>query len=777
MSVKPKVILPPLLRQPLRSQARRFGLRLLKPFACLVMGFLSSGAVLFGSMHPLGLCFAASVPAPLALFAALGAGAGYTFFLDLTSASAYFLALAGVALLRALADWKHWEEAPLFAATAGALCFTFIRTGLSLLADHALIGILLTCAEGMLILGMSYLLSAFFSLKVYTLRQTDYEQNAAICFAFMAFLAVFTPYAVLGLMPARVLAALAVLCASWRYGASGAAITGVAVIAGLTMCDASSLFAASGIAVGGLCAGLFAGQARLPSAVSFCAAGFLGVLCAPMPGAGLLYMLELLLASVLFLVVPSRLALRLPQPAQVLSAASSRACSAALANRLNALSGALYGVGETVEQVCRKMAGLQRTELSLADAVSRRCCKDCSRRFSCWVDHAHDCYEAFAKLDTALSHGEWIDVTQLPAPLDTLCTQPQKVCAHAYAEHARRIELRGMRMQDAAVRAALCEQYGALAASLGALSGELSMAELPDRRKSARLKALFWELGLEPGDVSVAQDMHGRLTATACVAPIDFSQQELNELTQEVSALCRRRFSPAEATATPVMTMLTFRQAPCFEADFGVYGMAAHPGGVSADAARAFLCSDGYACAVLCDGMGTGKEAAVDGVMAAQLACELLKAGFAPEETARLVNGSLALKNGAGQESATTLDILKIDLFTGKAVLFKAGAAPTFVIRSEFVDTFQTESVPLGILNKVLGQTMSLTLQEGDTAVLVSDGAVDGGADYLRAVLSEKKRQTAQGLAEFAAARARAHAQNPDDITVLTVRITRTCAF
>ena len=427
MSVKPKVILPPLLRQPLRSQARRWGLRLLKPLACLVMGFLSSGAVLFGSMHPLGLCFAASVPAPLAIFAALGAGAGYTFFLDLTAASAYFLALAGVALLRALADWKHWEEAPLFAATAGALCFTFIRTGLSLLEDHALLSILLTCAEGMLILGMSYLLSAFFALKVYTLRQTDYEQNAAICFAFMAFLAVFTPYSVLGLMPARILAALAVLCASWRYGASGAAITGVAVIAALTMCDASSLFAAAGIAVGGLCAGLFAGQLRLPSAVAFCAAGFLGVLCAPMPGAGLLYMLELLLASVLFLVVPSRLALRLPQPAQVLSAASSRACSAALANRLNALSGALYGVGETVEQVCRKMANVQRPELSLADAVSRRCCNECSRRFSCWVDHAHDCYAAFAKLDTALTHGEWLDAAQLPAPLDTLCIQPQKV--------------------------------------------------------------------------------------------------------------------------------------------------------------------------------------------------------------------------------------------------------------------------------------------------------------------------------------------------------------
>lgn len=68
------------------------------------------------------------------------------------------------------------------------------------------------------------------------------------------------------------------------------------------------------------------------------------------------------------------------------------------------------------------------------------------------------------------------------------------------------------------------------------------------------------------------------------------------------------------------------------------------------------------------------------------------------------------------------------------------------MVRSDFVDTFHTESVPLGILDKVLGHTLSLTLQEGDTAVLVSDGAVDAGADYLRAVLSEKSGKPRRGL-------------------------------
>lgn len=68
---------------------------------------------------------------------------------------------------------------------------------------------------------------------------------------------------------------------------------------------------------------------------------------------------------------------------------------------------------------------------------------------------------------------------------------------------------------------------------------------------------------------------------------------------------------------------------------------------------------------ILCDGMGTGRPAAVDGNLAAELTARLLKAGFTAELAARLVNVALALKSD--EESGATLDLISVDLYTGTA--------------------------------------------------------------------------------------------------------------
>ena len=175
-------------------------------------------------------------------------------------------------------------------------------------------------------------------------------------------------------------------------------------------------------------------------------------------------------------------------------------------------------------------------------------------------------------------------------------------------------------------------------------------------------------------------------------------------------------------------------------------------------------------CAVLCDGMGTGRAARADSALAAQLAARLLKAGFAPAGAARLVNAALALKNGGADESATTLDILKVDLYTGEAQLFKAGAAPSYLVRSGAVRAESAESVPLGILDRVIGRTLPLTLRDGDVAVLASDGAAAGGSAFTHA-LAGAQNEDAKALALRAAHAARKAAQTPDDVTVLALRL------
>ena len=59
---------------------------------------------------------------------------------------------------------------------------------------------------------------------------------------------------------------------------------------------------------------------------------------------------------------------------------------------------------------------------------------------------------------------------------------------------------------------------------------------------------------------------------------------------------------------------------------------------------------------------------------------QFLRAGVPPEEALRTLSGALALQ---GEETGgfTTIDLMRVDLFTGATAVYKYGAAPTYVKR------------------------------------------------------------------------------------------------
>ena len=205
---------------------------------------------------------------------------------------------------------------------------------------------------------------------------------------------------------------------------------------------------------------------------------------------------------------------------------------------------------------------------------------------------------------------------------------------------------------------------------------------------------------------------------------------------------------------------------------FGMAGAAAQ-GEVSGDAVQQF-CSPTAAQMILCDGMGTGRPAAVDGNLAAELTARLLKAGIPAELAARLVNVALALKSE--EESGATLDLISVDLYTGTARLFKAGAAPGFLVHGGRARAVGDVSLPVGILGGVNGQSRVVHLCAGDYAVLVSDGLLVDGTAWvakqleLSAAAGEAPAQVAKTLVETARARA-LRTGRPDDITAAVLRL------
>ena len=126
---------------------------------------------------------------------------------------------------------------------------------------------------------------------------------------------------------------------------------------------------------------------------------------------------------------------------------------------------------------------------------------------------------------------------------------------------------------------------------------------------------------------------------------------------------------------------------------------------------------------LLCDGMGTGIGAAQEGQTAASLLRQMLSAGFPAEHALRSLNSLLALR---GRAAAVTIDLAEIRLDTGRAAVYKWGAAPSLLLSEGICDKIGTAGPPPG-LSVTDGREMveRLSLRRGEVLVLLSDG-VDG---------------------------------------------------
>ena len=167
---------------------------------------------------------------------------------------------------------------------------------------------------------------------------------------------------------------------------------------------------------------------------------------------------------------------------------------------------------------------------------------------------------------------------------------------------------------------------------------------------------------------------------------------------------------------------------------------------------------------VLCDGMGTGEDAARAGRRTGAMLRKLLAAGYPAESALRTVNSLCALQGNAG---IVTIDLAELRLDTGKATLYKWGAAPSYLISRGEPIKIGTATPPPGLSVTDGRETVEkLSLRRGETLVLLSDGA--GGEEALRASW-ERAGEPAGELAARILESSRS--DGCDDATVAVVRL------
>ena len=125
------------------------------------------------------------------------------------------------------------------------------------------------------------------------------------------------------------------------------------------------------------------------------------------------------------------------------------------------------------------------------------------------------------------------------------------------------------------------------------------------------------------------------------------------------------------------------------------------------------LCDIGtdYICSIS-DGMGPVEKAYEASAMVINFLEKLLEAGFDSDKAIRIINGALV---AYGEEhNMSTLDLCRINLSSGLAVFWKAGAAVSFIKRTNSVEILEGDSLPLGIFHQLDLNHKQVQLREGD---------------------------------------------------------------
>lgn len=742
--------------------------------AAAVGGVVFSSAQILGGITPFGVALAAAVPEELFLPALFGALFGYLWFPAPGSTMEYaaaILLLGGVRWTLSTGSlWRRIPQAPAVLAggcmLAGGLASAFALGGTP---DRLLMAV----AVSMLTAGSAW----FFARSLVILRSrvaSAYQEELGCLYVtFLLLTAGLARITALGISVGRVLASAGVLLFAIAGGPAGGAVMGVGAGLVALALGKESAFLMGSYAAGGLLAGAASRFGRIPTALCYLVVTALVSVTSPTARMLQISLAENLLACLIVLVLPARV-VQFVQPAREGTAAQTSAERMALRMHMERFAQALREIGETTREVSRKLNSMHLCSVEdvwqhTLDTV----CRKCPRRYRCWQSEFDQTMDAVNNCMLILRREGQLESGQIPAPLREVCRVPDELAAALTAGYVRYQAELGSRRKVSQIRGVVTDQFEGLAMLVEELSGRWESYCCRDSRLEEKAQSCLTAQGLDPGEICCSLDRENRLLMDCEINPLKLPRLDKTALALEMGELLGRELELPQVRTVGGHAYLSWQERAVYTVDWGSSQLTETGSKITGDAYRSLTTDTGRFVLILSDGMGTGGNAAVDSAMTSDLLRRLLEAGVGCDAALKIVNSALLLKSG--EETLATADVAAVDLFTGRAEFYKAGAAPTFLVKNGRAGYVQSDSLPAGILEGAAFEKSSLTLREGDRLVLVSDGVTATGADWVKSQLEAGASSSPQQLAESLAKTARERQQpgREDDITVLVAELVR----
>lgn len=393
-------------------------------------------------------------------------------------------------------------------------------------------------------------------------------------------------------------------------------------------------------------------------------------------------------------------------------------------------------------------------------------CTDCPNKTVCWGLEYSETVASVSQLISQLHTKGKVTPGQIPEALARRCASADRILDSINRECAH---LTGDLLRDNRTEI-LAMDYGAASEIINDALEEDDGEYRFDPETEKRVAEYLRDADVKVRSVTVYGKRRRRILLRD--ADVEQSKVTFETLRCDLGELCGMELAkPVFEVDGGVSTMVL--QAKKKISVTGARNNISADGGISGDSINLFGNKKDYFYALISDGMGAGKTAAMTSGLCSVFLEKMLRAGNRAGTSLRMLNNMVCSRTAdSSRECSSTVDLLELDLMTAEGSFHKSGAAPSFIVRGGIVNRVQSGTAPIGILRALDSQSTPYSFRPGDLVVLISDGIQqdDPECEWLTSYLSSLSGETPEQITYSICAHA-AGSERHDDCSAVALRI------
>jgi stage II sporulation protein E len=361
---------------------------------------------------------------------------------------------------------------------------------------------------------------------------------------------------------------------------------------------------------------------------------------------------------------------------------------------------------------------------ALVENLADRSCSNCENRFLCWQRDFHQTFNSFQRLIQSYEEGE----LAIPEYLQKKCIKNFTLlkCTESIVNNYNVNEIIKDRLAEG--RSILSEHISNISCTLDKLLNDFKRQVNIDTDLEKLIKRILDKNSVNYNNVFCYIDKNGRSKIRISVN----IYQDFNFIEKNVVSLLNNAMNIKFCIGDTGFNVnskineriITIEEKPKYY--MISYGSMEPKSGESeiGDSYSFGKTVNGTYMTILSDGMGSGPEAKEESKSTVDLVERLIEAGFDENITVNTVNSIMGMRF-AEDEKYATLDLSKIDLYSGDGIFVKIGAAASFIKRGRELKVINSKNLPFGLVDEVDVEIIKEVLKPGDILINVSDGILE----------------------------------------------------